>query len=98
MASAGKIGVPNLDSRGRRWAYETIQSTLFEMREDEPAIGLQHISVIDATDSVVKVFRNVIQTLPGNPGVRFSGRVFDSPYLEDAYIYRLNQPNTGKEI
>ena len=82
-----------LDGSGKRiFSYKEIHRVLSspaEFAQFGSAIGMWPLRVVDKSNPLAHLFRKVVEELPGNPGVRFSGRHYRSPYLEDSYIYRL---------
>ena len=86
------VAVPDGESIRHKEAHEQVFNVMYGKWKDTPGSEFHDFSVVDTDNPLAAAFRDVAARLPGDPGVRFSGRVLGGPYLEDAYIYRLNQP------
>lgn len=82
------IASPEVKRGGPRNAYKKVQSALGEI-QNEPKVGLEHISVVDSHDPLVSLLRTALTTGPRISGVRFSRNTINGHFIEDAYIYRV---------
>ena len=80
---------PDIDAKGPRAVYESIQRVLSENSDEFSMLNLQNISVISASDTVFNMLRSVLKTGPHISSVRVSRSSFNNIFVEDAFIYRL---------
>ncbi|MBN1508448.1 MAG: hypothetical protein JW955_16485 [Sedimentisphaerales bacterium] len=81
------LALPEVAQKGPRQAYESIQTTLEQVRPE--GLSLRNISAVAPDDKLVKLLRSAIKTGPGIVGIRFTGNVISNVLIEDAYIYRV---------
>lgn len=82
------IATPGVKSVGPRNAYTWVRSILSTTPEGEPRLGTQDISVVDDQDPLISLLRRAVRT---RSGIRLSRSTIMGIYVEDAYIYRLDQ-------
>jgi hypothetical protein len=82
------IATPLVDQRGPASAYTDVQGVLRSL--PKPSISMQDISVVSPNDKLVKVMKKAAHIPAGENGVRLARTRVDDTYIEDAYVYRLN--------
>ena len=83
------IATPLVDQRGPASAYTDVQGVLRSLAKPI-SISLQDISVVSPNDKLVKVMKKAAHIPAGEGGVRLARTRVDDTYIDDAYVYRLN--------
>jgi hypothetical protein len=83
------IGSPEVRTQGLKAAYKRVQAVLAAMPEDQSAIPLKDISVLDSNDPFISLMRVAVRTGGGISGIRFTRNMINGVLIEDSYIYRL---------
>ncbi len=91
------IASPEVGTYGPQKAYQKIQPVLSQILEEKPSIGLKDISVIENDNPLLVLLRVAIRTGDGISGIRLSGNTINGHFIEDAYIYRL-QDDVNRDL
>lgn len=83
------IATPLVDQRGPASAYTDVQGVLRSLTKSL-TISLQDISVVSPNDKLVKVMKKAANIPSGAKGVRLARTRVDDTYIDDAYVYSLN--------
>ena len=83
------IATPLVDQRGPASAYTDVQGVLRSLAKPL-RISLQDISVVSPNDKLVKVMKKAAHVPTGFGGARLARTRVNDTYIEDAYVYRLN--------
>jgi hypothetical protein len=83
------IATPLVDQRGPASAYTDVQGVLRSLAKPM-SISLKDISVVSPNDKLVKVMKKAAHIPVGESGVRLARTRVDDTYIQDAYVYRLN--------
>lgn len=83
------IATPLVDQRGPASAYTDVQGVLRSLAKPI-SISMQDISVVSPSDKLVKVMKKAAHIPAGESGVRLARIRVDDTYIDDAYVYRLN--------
>lgn len=90
------IGSDDVDSQGARPLYREIQEALKALPPDQ-RVSFSDIMATANTTSVVTTFSTSIRTSPeAIESIRVSNRPVNRQWIDDAYIYRMNVPQTPK--
>lgn len=85
------VATPMVDTDGPKAAYAAIQRVLKKL--DPPTdLNFRKISVVSPKDRLIKLLLNAIQTSGGVSDIRFRHNTINNIFIEDAYIYLLNEP------
>ncbi|HTE21624.1 MAG TPA: hypothetical protein VK674_01140 [Candidatus Limnocylindria bacterium] len=84
------VATPVLDRDGPAKAYETLQTKLSAILGTDNSF-INNVSVVSPSNSLIKLLKSAINTGPDSiSGIRFTGNVINSQYIEGAYIYRIS--------
>ena len=75
---------------GPRSVYKRILEANKKADESESIISLNDVGVADTSIPLISLLRSTISTGSGIAGIRLSKNTIHGPFIEDAYIYRIN--------
>lgn len=84
------VASPRLETDGPRRSYEAISNAVGTLREHFDGLGF--IAVVAPGNPVVRTLALAVSTGPAIAGIRFSKRMVDGHYIDDAYVYRVTPP------
>ncbi|MSV31202.1 MAG: hypothetical protein EXQ57_01650 [Bryobacterales bacterium] len=77
---------------GPRGVYEKIAEARKAIGMSSADFPLAHVSIIDSNDKLVLGLQEVFKDGPATTPKRWGRGVIHKSYVDDAYIYRVNQP------
>jgi len=84
---------PNVNVDGPKKAYEAIQKALLAITEH--FTDLQYITVVAPDHPLVKTLAAVLPTDSETKGVRVSRNMINGRYIDDAYLYRIDEKSAA---
>ena len=87
------LASPKLESEGPKHSYEEISKAVSTLRKYFGS--LEFISVVAPKHDVVKTLALAIHTGWAIDGIRFSKRMVDGHFIDDAYVYRMTPENAA---
>ena len=87
-----RIASPENEARGSRVVYERIAEARKAIGMSSADFPLAHVSVIDSNDKLVLALQEVFKDGPSTTPKRWGRGAIRQCYVDDAYIYRVNQP------
>jgi hypothetical protein len=76
-----------VDTQGPLAAYKLVQNALAKLSKDQK-LELADMSMVSPSDDRIQAIHSAIKTGPGISEVRFSRKVANNIYIEDALVYR----------
>ena len=80
---------PDVGSKGPLHVYRQIQVALEQLGAKATGVPFLAIGLLDGNDDLVRRLRTAVQTGADVKRIRFSKRVAEGHYIEDALIYRV---------
>lgn len=80
---------PDVGSKGPLHVYRQIQVALEQLGAKATGVPFLAIGLLDGNADLVRRLRGAVRTGAGVNRIRFSKRVADGHYIEDALIYRV---------
>ena len=87
-----RIASPENEARGSRPVYEKIAEAIKAIGLSRAEFPLKHVSVIDSRDDLVLALQAVFKDGPSTTPKRWGRGAIRQCYVDDAYIYLVNQP------
>jgi len=83
------FATPEVSTAGPRTVYAKIRQARQALGQQNAAIPLFGIDLLDPNDELIRALRSAMQTGGGISRLRFSKNVAKGHYIEDALIYRV---------
>ena len=83
------FATPEVSTAGPRTVYGKIHQARQALGEQDAALPLFGIDLLDANHELVRALRIAVRTGGGVSRIRFSKNVANGHYIEDALIYRI---------
>ncbi len=77
---------------GDREVYRKIGEVRNSIGLTSDDFPLHTVGLLDASDEILGLLRRAVKPGPGISRIRFYGKGFNGRYVDDAVIYRINEP------